>query len=616
MKASLSLVMMIAAFVVQARVTRIEITVREPLAGGLEFGAAGSYEKLRGKAYFEVDPADRHNSAVFDIDRAPRNASGKVEFSADIYVLKPVDQRKANGTLLVEVPNRGSKFSLAYLMNDVLPGGNLNNPSTPADTGNGFVMQRGYTLVWVGWSAGVLPGADRMSADFPIATENGRPLTGMAWSVFFDGDGAGGTPFTRPLSGSATFRSYPAVSTDPAVSNAELRVRPSDSSRTGAPEVVEGDLVPPDLWSFAKCPEGPPGTPSTTDICVHQGFQKHLVYEITYTATGSPVSGLGYLTTRDFVSFLRSRGPDLSGNPNPVMGVEAVICHGISISGQYLRDFIYQGFNEDEQGRRVCDGVFIHAAGAHKATLNYRFARDPNATPFLGQHAGRNNPDLTFPMAYDVRLDPISGRVDGILKRPTTDPRVFHTDTSTEYWQRRSSLTDTDESGTADLLQSRNIRKYVFTGTQHLPQKGAAPNYGTLNRKCEQLSNPTHAGFLARALLVALDDWVTRGLEPPESRAPSLRDGTLTTPDQASTRFPSIPGVTYNGAFNASGANDFGPRVVQNSGVIDLRFPRSLSTHRVLVPRVDVVGNDLGGIRHPFIEVPTATITGWSLRRA
>jgi hypothetical protein len=327
MKPTLLFAAMLLAFVAEARVTRIEITVREPLAGGLEFGAAGSYEKLRGKAYFEVDPADRRNSAVFDIDKAPRNASGKVEFSADIYVLRPVDHRKANGTLLVEVPNRGSKFSLAYLMNDVRPGGNLNNPSTLADTGNAFLMQRGYTLVWVGWSAGVPAGADRMSADFPIAAENGRPVTGMAWSVFFDGDGTGGTPFTRPLSGSATFRSYPAVSTHLATSNAELRVRPSDSSRTGGTEVVAGDLVPSDLWSFARCPDGPPGTPSTTDICVHQGFQKNLVYEITYTATGSPVSGLGYLTTRDFVSFVRSGDPDIAGNPNPVTGVEAVICH-------------------------------------------------------------------------------------------------------------------------------------------------------------------------------------------------------------------------------------------------------------------------------------------------
>jgi hypothetical protein len=403
MKAVTLLSVTLMNFAAEGRVTRIEITERAVLAAGAEFGAAGAYEKLRGTAYFEVDPANPPNTSVFDLDKAPRNERGTVEFSADIYLLKPVDATRGNGTLLLEVPNRGGKFSLGYLLNDVRPGGNLNDPSTLADLGNGFLLERGYTVAWVGWSAGVLPGADRMRAELPIATENGRPVTGLAWALFFDGDGAGGTPFTRPLSGSATFRSYPAVSTDVAAADAQLRVRPSDSTRDGTPGIPQGELLPANRWSFARCPDGPPGTPSATDICVEGGFQRNMVYELTYFATSSPVSGLGYVTTRDFVSFVRSGRPDLVGNPNPASGITAVICHGISISGQYLRDFIYQGFNEDEQGQRVCDGAWIHAAGAHKAALNFRFARDPNATPFLGQHAGRNNPDLAFPMAYGVR---------------------------------------------------------------------------------------------------------------------------------------------------------------------------------------------------------------------
>jgi len=623
MKLATLLLWILFAFAMEARVTRIEITSRESLAGGIEFGAVGAYEKLRGTAFFEVDPSDPRNAVVFDLDKAPRNERGKVEFSADIYILKPVDQTRAKGTLFVEVPNRGNKSAHVFLMNDVLPGGSMNNPSTVADLGNGFLLEQGYTLAYVGWSSGVVPGGDRMIAQFPIAMESAQPVTGMAWTLFFDGDGAGGTPFTRPLMGSATaglglvpFRSYATISTDSAAANADLRVRRSDSASSGTPELPDGEVIPTSRWSFARCPNGPPGTPSAVDICLEGGFQKDLVYELTYMATGSPISGLGYVTTRDFVAFLRQGGPDSAGNPNPVSGISAAICLGISISGQYLRDFLYLGFNEDEQGRRVCDGAFIQGAGAHKAALNYRFARDPNATPFLGQHAGRNNPDLAFPMAYGVRQDPLTGRVDGILKRPATDPKVFHTDSSTEYWQRRSSLTDTDENGTVDLVQPSNVRKYVFAGMQHVAQKNAPPNYGTLNRKCDQLSNPTHPGILARALLVALEDWVRRGVEPPPGHAPSLRDGTLTTSDQANTGFPNIPGVAYNGAFNASGAADFGPRVIGNSGIIDFMRPRILNTYRILVPKVDSIGNDAGGIRHPFVEVPTATITGWSLRRA
>jgi hypothetical protein len=160
------------------------------------------------------------------------------------------------------------------------------------------------------------------------------------------------------------------------------------------------------------------------------------------------------------------------------------------------------------------------------------------------------------------------------------------------------------------------VRKYFFAGSQHLPQKGASPSYGTLNRKCEQLSNPTHLGFLARALLVALEEWVRKGIDPPKSHTPTIRDGTLVPPDRASTGFPLIPGVSYNGAFNAAAASDFGPRVDRNAGIIDVRSPRVLDGYRVLVPKVDEIGNDMGGIGHPFRDAPTATITGWSLRRA
>lgn len=431
-----------------------------------------------------------------------------------------------------------------------------------------------------------------------------------------DAKGASTTDvFTLPLAGlgSVPGTPYESVSTDQAEAMAELRVRPSDSPRPPGPEIPEGKVIPPSQWSFARCPGGPPGVPSTRDICLHQGFRNDLVYQFSYKAKNPTVMGLGFITIRDFVSFLRNQGSDDAGNPNPVPGIATVLGFGASQSGIYLRDFIHEGFNEDEQGRRVFDGLDIHIAGGHKLFLNYRFAQ-PN--PASIEHAGRYVPDLNFPRTYGIRQDPVSGRIDGILKRPATDPRVFHTVSSWEYWELRDSLVDTDEDGTVDLNQPDNVREYLFSSTQHTFTKGATPGHGIGNRECQQLENPTHQGVLARALLVALDKWVRDGTEPPDSRAPRIDDGTLIPPDQYCDVFPSIPGVTCNGLFNTSGERDFGPHVTGNRGVIDPDYliPLVLSVHRVLVPKVDEIGNDIAGIRHPFVEAPVATLTGWNLR--
>ncbi len=590
----------------EARVTAIQITARERVAGGMEFGSRGAYEKLRGTVFFEVDPADPRNAAVFDIDKAPRNSRGRVEFAADFFILKPVDITKGNGALFFEANNRGNKLSLV-LMNDVPSDANFNNPTTAGDFGSGFLLRQGYTLAWVGWAADVVPADDLLTVQFPVATQDGQPIVERILVEFSDQNFAG-TNFTLPLSGSYAVNSYPSVSTDPAAAMAELRVRPSDSPRPSAPNTPAGTIVPSSQWSFAYCPDGRPGTPSTTDICLAGGFQSNMVYQLIYKATSPTVMGLGYLTSRDFLSFLRYETADDSGNPNPVAGLSRFLCQGISQSGRYLRDFLYQGFNEDERGRRACDAVNVHIAGVHKLPLNYRFAQ-PN--PFSVQHANRYLPDTNFPRTYSVRQDPVTGRTDGILKRSATDPKVFHTVTSTEYWQNRASLVDTDESGTTDLADPENVRRYLFSGTQHFTAKGDPPDFAN----CQQLSNPTHNGVLARALLVALDEWVRNGTPPPASRAPRIADGTLVASDQGSTRFPNIPGVTYNGLFNASGERDFGPRVRGNSGVIDNLIPTVLSVHRVLVPRVDAFGNDVAGIRHPFVEAPGATLTGWNLRQ-
>ncbi len=595
----------------EARVTRLVITSREVVADGMPFGSSGPYEKLRGTVFFEVDPAEPHNAVVFDLDKAPRNSRGLVEFSADFFILKPVDMSKGNGELFFEVNNRGNKIS-ATLLNDTPPGANNNDPTAARDFGNGFLLRKGFVIAWVGWGADIVPGRNRLTVNFPIAMLNGQAISERILTEFSDRNFGGGTPFTLPLSGSSAFNSFEAVSTDPAVAEAQLRRRPSDSPRPSSPDIPDGEVVPTSQWSFANCPDAPPGVPSTTDICLAGGFQNDMVYQLIYRATKSPIMGLGYVTSRDFVTFLRNEATDNTGNPNPVAGVTTTLCEGISSSGMYYRDYLYQGFNEDEQGRRVCDGVHIHIPGVQKLFLNYRFAQ-PN--PFTVQHRERYVPDDNFPRTYGMSQDPLTGKVDGILKRPNSDPNVIHTDTSTEWWQFRSSLVDTDQDGTVDVVQPDNLRRYQLAGSQHFVSKGATPSFGTGNRQCQQLSNVTHNGVIARALLVALDEWVRNGTLPPDSRVPQIAGGTLATPDQGSTGFPNIPGVNYNGLINGSGDRDFGPRVSGNSGVIDKLIPEVLSVHQVLVTKVDAIGNDLGGVRQPIVEVPIASLTGWNLRR-
>ncbi len=597
----------------EARVARLETTLREVVGDGMSFGDTGPYEKLRGTAFFEVDPDDPHNAAVFDLDKAPRNKQGMVEFSADFFILRPVDLTKGNSGLFFETPNRGRKISFRR-MHDTVPSANLDNPTSATDFGNGFLLRRGYTLAWVGWEVDIPGGPSSMTARLPIALDKGgQPISERIAIEFSDAKGARTADvFTLPLAATGPTPvpgpPFESVSTDQVEAMAELLVRPSQSPRPSSPDLPEAEVIPSSRWSFARCPDGPPGTPSVTDICLAEAFQNDKVYQLNFKATKTPITGLGYVTTRDFISFLR-HARDGGGNSNPVSGISIVLCQGGSQTGQYLRDFLYEGFNEDEQGQRVCDGMQITVQGTPKLALNYRFAQVNAGTL---QHATRLRPDTNFPRTYAVRENPLPPRQrDGILKRPATDPKVIQTTSSSEYWQFRASLLDTDEDGTVDLIQPDNVRRYLFSGTQH---RLAAPGHELGDRQCQQFTNPNQGGALDRAVFVALDRWVREGIEPPTSRVPRIDDGTLIDPDQYCKQFPNIPGVTCNGLYNGSGERYFGPRVMENRGVVDNLIPDVLSVHQVLVPRVDAIGNDIAGIRHPFVQAPVATLTGWNLR--
>jgi hypothetical protein len=590
----------------EAAVTRIEIVSRVVFAEGVAFGATGPYEKLRGKIYGEIDPSDPLNAVIVDLDKAPRNAGGMVEYVSDFLILKPIDMTRGNGKIFYGINNRGNTGALGSL-NDATTGGN--DPTTAEDAGNGFLMRQGYAIVDSGWEGDVLPGNFRLTAQFPTVTDNGATITG---TIAVQYDVSRHIPVTGTVSlplNRATFDSYETVSLD--TSTALLTSR----ALIDSPETT----IPGDRWAFATCSRNPVTgaveniVPNAKFICYFDGFDPNRLYQLVYTAKNPRPMGLGYAVTRDVGSFLRFQTADRAGNPNPLAqnaastGITHMYALGVSSTGMYVRDFIYLGFNEDEAHRRVFDVMWTQIPGALRLHQNTRFTM-PDIYSRQDLWAGLW-PMADFPFTYAMRTDPVTGRTDGILKRPATDPKVIHTDSSEEYWQFHGALVTTDGRG-HDIALPDNVRVYFMTGEQHGP--ALVPSLGI----CQQLNNPLPRGSINRAVLVALDQWAANGIGPPDSRYPKVSDGTLVPSDQASTGFPSIPGVTYAGVKNELPLLFYGPRFGPTGGIIDVMPPTTIQDpgYTLFVPKVDADGNDVPGVRIPQLEVPTATYTGWNLR--
>lgn len=573
--------------------TRFMVDRRQPFAGGHEFGSAGAYEIVAGKVHGEVAPGDVRNDCIVNVAKAPRNERGAVEYSCDVHLLRPKDAGRGNGRILYEAPNRGSKRALMFL-NDAPE---CNDPVTLEHAGNGFLMRRGYAWVTSGWQGDLIPWEHGMTLAVPVATDEDRRIRRLVRTeICVTGPGVR----SRPLSGDPRVRSYPAADLD--TSEAELTVRMRSYGRR--------EIVPPAEWAFAV--EGGDGSREVVSSASHLhlpgGFVPGAIYELVYTARDPLVLGLGFAAVRDLVSFLRYEEEDGAGNRNPLAagtGMEKAYGWGRSQSGRFLRDLVYQGFNEDERGRRVFDAIAPHASGGGRMFLNYEFARPVTSCQ---QHTNQLEPEL-FPFAYNVMEDPQTGRRDGILKRPATDPLVVHTQTSTEYWQKRGSLAHTDGRGNDVPLPDR-VRMYLIAGTQH-----NAP-YGTRAERARTRhpSNPLSIGPALRALIVAMDRWATDGAVPPPSLIPRSEDGTQVAPERLRADFPPITGVECTGLHNRQLFLDYGDGVAR--GVIDARpkAPPDGAGYTVLVPAVDADGNEAAGIRLPWISVPLATYTGWNVQ--
>ena len=578
----------------------IRIDDTRSFAQGYRFDNSGAYERLQGRVLFAVDPLAPAQKDVVDLDKAPRDANGRVRFEADFMLLRPV--QGGNRRVFFDYGNRGNKRALQFF-NDAP---HSNDPLSQQHAGNGFLMRRGYAVVWLAWEGDILPGDGRMVLDVPVAMQNGEAITGRVRSEFI----VDGPPVTTmPLSGRIAAHSYP-IADHPAAVLTRRRY-PYDLPQQ----------IPNADWQFASLVTGSAAEaagveqallPSDRFIHYPAGFQPGWIYELLYTARDPKVMGLGHVAVRDFVSFLKHD----DGDGNPLRGTQKVYGWGRSQTGRCLRDFVYRGYNADAAGRRVFDGIMPHVAGAGRKWLNHRFA-----SPIVSggqQYEDHFNIADLFPFSYAWSVDHLTGTEDAILKRPATDPLVFHTQTATEYWVRRGSLVHTDTQGN-DLPQPESVRIYFWASSQHsanpllqAPARGIGEN----------LSNTVATSMLFRALLDAMDNWATDGTPPPASRMPNRADGTLLTYARWRRQFPAIPGVMLLAEPNALPLLDFGPRAVE--GI--LREPPVMlparndpgsglaSRYTILVPSVDQDGNDIPGVRAPMVAAPLGTYTGWNPR--
>ena len=558
--------------------TDIQITAVEPFAEGTSFGNAGAYERVRGTYKGTLDPSDARNKAIVNIDKAPRNAAGRVEYEAEFFMLRPVDAQRGSGKILYDVLNRGRKGMHTRFMDTRAPTlAETNDPKNAADAGNGLLLRRGYTLVWSSLDPDAPRSNNGMAMKTIVATNDGAPIERTIRDEMVP-DTRVRAPAGKEAPKWKTLRlSHEAASLEQ--SKARLTVR-----RAEADPRVE---VPVSGWKYVNAREVgllPEGT----------NPQPGSIYEIHYPAKNPKVLGAGFAAVRDFISYLRN---DPSANNPARPGIKFTLAYGSSWSGRFLRDFIHLGFNQDESARKVFDGVFSHIAGSGGVFLNYEFGQPVRTST---QHEDRTFPETQFPFSTARMRDPHTGNTDGLFRNDGFDPLLIETNTSTEYWQKGASLLATDPLGRRDIELPASSRVYMVAGTQH----GGTAGMRAILGSCANLRNPHSPNPALRALLVALDEWVSDGKAPPASRTPRLAEGTLVSPAQL--RFPSIPGMQ-----KFSGMNDI--RLVTDWIKPDVDTTK---VYGARVPNIDADGNETSGIRLPDIAVPLATHTGWNLYKA
>ncbi|HEV3492824.1 MAG TPA: alpha/beta hydrolase domain-containing protein [Reyranella sp.] len=538
----------------------LDIERIEALADGAPFGEVGAYERVIGRAKGEVDPLDPANKGIALLDKAPRNARGKVEYTTDIFILRPKDFTRGNRRILYEVNNRGRKMLFGNIADG--PQG-VNDPKTMADVGNGFPLRRGYTIVWSGWDPDAPRANMGLGLTAPVATDNGQPIVKTVRDEFCSGTRGGALEVFK--------LSYEATTLEQPRAQLTVRERADDEPRE----------LPLNQWSFVDA----------RSIKLREGTKPKpgYLYEFHYEARNPKVLGLGFAATRDVISWLRYDPAATAATGGKISHALAI---GFSQAGRYLRNHISEGFNRDEAGRKVFDGIHSHIAGVGRIFFNTPFGQPARTGT---QHEDHGFPENEFPFSTAILADPLTGKKGALLRGDGSDPKLIETNTSTEYWQKGASLLHTDPLGKGDVALPENSRVYMIAGTQHGGRAGATTDPGpNINPR-----NPHNPMPAVRALLVALDEWVVSGKEPPASRVPTLAAGTLVEPGK--TGFPAVPGAVVVKITN------------QVAPPGDWVHPKPADkAYRTLVCKVDADGNEAAGVRLPDIAVPLASYSGWN----
>jgi hypothetical protein len=578
----LILIVALAGLPLNARVLRVETANCTDVLGGKAFGNAGAYERITGRIYFSLAVNNPHNQRIVDLGNSVNLKKGEVEFSADFIAVQPKDAHKGNGSMLLEVPNRGRGRILS-----LVDGGDWD---LAADAGDAWLLRSGFTVVSLGWQWDAA-GADALRFSAPLAKENGKTITGLLRGDLMPSKVMAEIPLGHLILGNIGGSEYPVAAPDDPRNVLTIR-----DSRNG-----QRTIIPRSEWQFAQIVDGKLA-PSDRHIHLNGGFQPGKIYEYVYVVADPVVAGGGFAAIRDFASYAKH-------DSNAVTPATRVYGEGISQNGRFLRDFLYQGFNADQEGRIALDGVLAHVAGAGRGSFNYRFAQpsrdaQPTSSIFF--------PTDIFPFTDLPENDPVSGESGGLLDRAVAEkvvPRIFFSNTSYEYWGRVAALIHVSADGKHDAPISDNVRIYHFTGLQHFSGP-FPPAKGKLDLLGQQPQSPLPVKYFWRAMIANMDAWVRNGLLPPPSSYPKIADGTLVPLQDYAP--PAIPGVNRPHEANQAWRVDFGTD--WRDGILSIQPPKVSEPFPVLVPQVDADGNERDGVRLPEITVPLATYASWNLR--
>jgi hypothetical protein len=550
-------------------VESLAITARKPAFEGTSFGAVGPYEYVAAVATVRTNPAHASNRGIVDLEAAA-GPDGWVRYKTDVVILRPIDASRASRTLVVEIANRGNKLALARLADAAT------QYDTAAQAGNGWFMRQGHSLAWIGWQGDVPLGRQGqvVGTEFPVARAGGKPIVGEAVEefIFDDHEKRSRAPLTYPVAEGSTAR-------------LDVRTTPD-----GAPTVL-----PASAWRFVGAAEVEIDRTATAD--------GGAIYSLVYTAKDPRPMGLGLAAVRDLTLFLKSGTADESGAKNPLgdLHPDTAVLFGISQSGRFLRDFIWQDFNRAPEGARVFDAAMPIIAGSRKSYVNMRFGQPGR---YSRQHEDHFFPGDQFPFTYATTTDPVTGKSDGIFARcaaSNTCPKLMHLDSNLEFWQARASLLGVDGRGRS-VPVPENVRFYLMGSTQHGPASRSVAGI------CKQPNNTAVQAPLVRAAFQQLVDWTGKGRPPADSRYP-LSNANLAPLDAKAMGFPDLApmGIEFPTRKNELAVVD--PRTVPFAPDVALRYA-------TLLPRTNSDGHDLAAVLMPDVAVPLATYSGWNVRRA